>query len=161
MALFGATRSIRAGDHSRTQRMFRARIAAQGFTLIAMIAGSVYWQSDREKRKEFDVVVAKRKAKEKNEAWIRELEARDEEEKEIRAMRDAKRRGVPYVREEKNTGQPTKEDIEGQVTKMVKDVKNGKAKAAKEEVTEMVDEGEKKGKGIMDSLRETIGGKKS
>jgi len=90
-ALVGATRSIRAGDHNRTNRMFRARIYAQAFTLLAMVAGSMYWQSDREKRKEFDGVIAEKKAKEKNEAWIKELEARDEEEKQIRAAREARR----------------------------------------------------------------------
>jgi hypothetical protein len=68
--------------------MFRARIYAQGFTLVAMVAGSMYWKSDRQKRKEYDAAVAERKAKEKNEAWIRELEARDDEEKEIRAERE-------------------------------------------------------------------------
>merc|ERR1712093_284706 len=54
-ALYNASRSIRAGDSNRTNRMFRARIYAQGFTLLA-----------------------EKKAKEKNEAWIKELEARDE-----------------------------------------------------------------------------------
>ncbi|KAF7914008.1 uncharacterized protein EAF01_000414 [Botrytis porri] len=92
LALVGATRSIRAGDHNRTQRMFRARIYAQGFTLLAMVAGSMYWDSDRKKRKEFEGVLAEQKAKEKNEAWIRELEARDEEEKEMRRARDERRR---------------------------------------------------------------------
>ena len=51
----------------------------------------MYWSSDRDKRKEFDGVVAERKAKEKNEAWIRELEARDEENKEIAARKVAER----------------------------------------------------------------------
>jgi hypothetical protein len=60
---------------------------------VAMVAGSMYWQTDRQKRKEFDVVIAEKKAKEKNEAWIRELEARDEEERQIKAARDARRRG--------------------------------------------------------------------
>ncbi|EHL00376.1 hypothetical protein GLAREA_04516 [Glarea lozoyensis ATCC 20868] len=90
-ALFGASRSIRAGDHNKTNRMFRARIFAQGFTLIAMVAGSMYWEADRKKRKEFEGAVSERKAKEKNAAWIRELEARDEEEKEIRALREKRR----------------------------------------------------------------------
>lgn len=92
MALVGATKSMRVGDHNRTNRMFRARIYAQGFTLVAMVAGSVYWQGDRDKRKEFDAVVAEKKAKEKNEAWIRELEARDQEEKDIKARKEAWRR---------------------------------------------------------------------
>jgi DNA anti-recombination protein RmuC len=160
MALFGATRSIRSGDHNRTQRMFRARIAAQGFTLVAMVAGSMYWQTDREKRKEFDGVVAQRKAKEKNEAWIRELEARDEEEKEIRAMREARRRGekyVPTVREDKKEKVG---GIKGEVEKMVKDVKERKIKPAEKVVKEKVEEGEKKAKGILDSVRDMVGGKK-
>ncbi|KAH8594692.1 putative altered inheritance of mitochondria protein 31, mitochondrial, partial [Bisporella sp. PMI_857] len=83
-ALYGATKSIRAGDHNRTQRMFRARILAQGFTIVAMLAGSMYWQSDREKRKVFEGLLEEKKAKEKQEAWIRELEARDEEERQLR-----------------------------------------------------------------------------
>jgi ribosomal protein S11 len=71
--------------------MFRARIYAQGFTLVAMVVGSMYWKTDRQKRKEFDAVMAERKAKEKNEAWIKELEARDQEERELRAAREARR----------------------------------------------------------------------
>lgn len=59
-----------------------------------MVAGSMYWKSDRQKRKEFDVVVAERKAKEKNELWIKELEARDEEDKEIRAEKERRMRGI-------------------------------------------------------------------
>jgi hypothetical protein len=82
--------------------MFRARIYAQGFTLVAMVAGSMYWDSDRKRRKEFEDVVKERKAREKNEAWIKELEARDEEERMERARREARRRGVSVerVREE-------------------------------------------------------------
>ena len=90
-ALFGAARSIRAGDHATTNRMFRARIYAQGFTLVAMVAGSIYYQSDRDKRKQYDGIVSEKKAQEKNQAWIRELEARDEEDKMIRARRLAAR----------------------------------------------------------------------
>jgi hypothetical protein len=85
----GASRSIRSGDHNKTNRMFRMRIYAQAFTLIAMVAGSVYWNKDRQKRKEFESGVAERKAKKKNEAWIRELEARDREDSNDRAARRA------------------------------------------------------------------------
>lgn len=49
-----------------------------------MLAGSVYYASDREKRKVFEGGLAEKKAKEKNEAWIRELEARDREDREER-----------------------------------------------------------------------------
>jgi ribosomal protein S11 len=74
--------------------MFRARIYAQGFTLAALVVGSMYWKTDRQKRKEFDAVVLERKAKEKNEAWIRELEARDAEEKQFQAMREARMKAM-------------------------------------------------------------------
>lgn len=56
-----------------------------------MVAGSMYWQTDRQKRKEFDAVVAEQKAKEKNEKWIAELEARDEEAKAEKVARDLRR----------------------------------------------------------------------
>jgi hypothetical protein len=77
---------------------------------VAMVAGSMYWQTDRQKRKEFEGVVAERKAKEKNEAWIKELEARDEEEKEIRAMREARRRAVIEERERGSEAKSTVEE---------------------------------------------------
>lgn len=134
-ALLGATRAIRSGDHNKTNRMFRARIYAQGFTLVAMVAGSMYWQTDRQKRKEFDKVVLEEKAKEKNQAWIRELEARDEEEKEFRAAREKRRQlaaGTPPVK---------KDDVKPVIA------------------DSMVDPSEEKGS-ILNSLRGAWGGKK-
>lgn len=140
-ALLGATRSIRAGDHNRTNRMFRARIYAQGFTLIAMLAGSAYWQQDREKRKEFDGVIAEKKAKEKNEAWIKELEARDEEEKHIKAVREARRQGLPPPKEKK-------------VDVVQKDIEDGNG------ATSVVDASEGK-KGVFERVQDLVWGKKN
>ncbi|KAF2088982.1 hypothetical protein K490DRAFT_6905, partial [Saccharata proteae CBS 121410] len=91
MALVGATRSMRAGDHQKTNIMFRRRIYAQGFTLVAMAAGSMYWSSDREKRKEYNVLLEQKKQQEKRDAWIRELEARDEEDKAFKRAMDRRR----------------------------------------------------------------------
>ena len=79
---------MKSGDKYRTNRMFRRRIYAQGFTILAMVAGSAYWEGDRKKRKQYDDLVDERKKKEKYEAWIKELEARDEEEQELRKLRD-------------------------------------------------------------------------
>ena len=141
---------MRAGDHNRTNRMFRARIYAQGFTIVAMVAGSAYWQTDRQKRKEFEGAVAERKAQEKSEAWIRELEARDEEEKELRAIREARRRGEKYVPAEKV-------DVK-EVGKLVGDFKG---KVPEKAATDKVEEGEKKAVGVLDSVRALVGGKKS
>lgn len=67
--------------------MFRLRIMGQFFTIVAMVAGSMYYATEREKRKEFEGLLSQNRAKEKHEAWLRELEARDEEEKEMKARR--------------------------------------------------------------------------
>ena len=80
-ALYQATKSIRQGDHHQTNRMFRARIYAQGFTLIAIVAGSIFYKDERMKRKRFEQVVEDKKAIEKREKWIAELEARDREDR--------------------------------------------------------------------------------
>jgi len=146
MALFGASRSIRAGDHNRTNRMFRARIYAQGFTLVAMVAGSMYWQTDRQKRKEFDAVVAERKAKEKNEAWIRELEARDEEEKDLKEMRRKRAEG----RQAQTKKETPKEDKV--VEKVLEQVQSGNGAASVE--------GSETRKGVLESVQEMVWGKK-
>jgi hypothetical protein len=158
MALFGASRSIRTGDHNRTNRMFRARIYAQGFTLVAMIAGSMYWQTDRQKRKEFDKVVEERKAREKNEAWIRELEARDEEQKDIRRVREARRRGVSVDvvrREDEVKAAKIAKDREEKKGKVLEKIAEKGAGSVVEVETEV------KNKGVLDSVQEMIwGGKK-
>ncbi|KAL9615751.1 MAG: hypothetical protein Q9160_009286 [Pyrenula sp. 1 TL-2023] len=83
-ALYQASKSIRAGDHDRTNRMFRARIYAQGFTLVAILAGSFYYQDERMQRKEVEKKMADFKAKEKRDKWLRELEIRDREDREWR-----------------------------------------------------------------------------
>ncbi|KAI6246832.1 Respiratory supercomplex factor 1, mitochondrial [Erysiphe necator] len=88
-ALFNASRSIRVGDHNRTNRMFRARIYAQGFTVAAMVAGSMYWQTDRQKQKELQKIIDERKAQEKRARWLEELDYRDREAKEEQARKDA------------------------------------------------------------------------
>ncbi|KAI1614226.1 hypoxia induced protein conserved region-domain-containing protein [Exophiala viscosa] len=84
-ALYMATKSIRQGDHHQTNRMFRARIYAQGFTLLALVAGSFFYKDERLKRKVFETALEDKKNAEKREKWLRELEARDEEDKAWRA----------------------------------------------------------------------------
>lgn len=64
--------------------MFRARVLAQGFTVVAMVAGSMYYSKDREKTKELRKLKEQRDAEEKRQKWIRELEARDEEERAMK-----------------------------------------------------------------------------
>lgn len=83
-ALYRAYRSMRAGDSAEMNRMFRARIYAQAFTLVALVAGGMYYKAERKQRREFDQAVEERKGQEKRDAWLRELEIRDEEDREWR-----------------------------------------------------------------------------
>jgi len=157
-ALFGASRSIRAGDHNKTNRMFRARIYAQGFTLVAMVAGSAYWQTDRQKRKEFDKVVIERKAKEKNELWIKELEARDEEDKEMQAIKDARRAGRSsgISKTVAKVVQTEKEEKDNALSEKFAKSKTEDGKSA---ASSVVDENEKK-KGTLESVIDMVYGRK-
>ncbi|NJR31264.1 HIG1 domain-containing protein [bacterium] len=83
-ALYQAAMSIQVGDHQRTNRMFRARVYAQGFTLVAMVGGSYYWRDDRMKRKELEKAMTEKKQMEKRERWLQELEERDREDRNWR-----------------------------------------------------------------------------
>ncbi|KAF7533688.1 hypothetical protein G7054_g6857 [Neopestalotiopsis clavispora] len=80
-ALYNAWRAMRKGDHAQVQRMFRARIGAQAFTVCAIVAGGAYYGADREKRKELIKLEAQKRAEERHQKWLHELEVRDEEEK--------------------------------------------------------------------------------
>ncbi|KAK6521296.1 Respiratory supercomplex factor 1, mitochondrial [Arthrobotrys conoides] len=83
-ALYRASRSIRAGnDRDYTNKMFRRRIYAQAFTVAAMVGGSYYYADEHRARKNLETKVAEQKAKEKNRAWIKELEAREDERLEL------------------------------------------------------------------------------
>lgn len=65
-----------------------------------MLAGSMYWQEDRSKRKEFEGVMEEKKRMEKRDAWLRELEARDEEDKRFKEkMQKRRRRSEGEVKE--------------------------------------------------------------
>lgn len=65
--------------------MFRARIYAQGFTLVAVVAGGIFYKDERMRRKAFEMKLDEKKQTEKREKWLRELEARDKEDREWRA----------------------------------------------------------------------------
>ncbi|KAJ5631485.1 uncharacterized protein N7484_011585 [Penicillium longicatenatum] len=83
-ALYRAYRSMKAGDSAEMNRMFRARIFAQAFTLVSLVAGGMYFKTERQQRREFEKAVEERKSQEKRDAWLRELEIRDKEDREWR-----------------------------------------------------------------------------
>lgn len=107
-ALYGATKSIRRGDKYQTNRFFRARVYAQGFTLLCIVVGSIYWKEDRDKRKHYQGLLGEKRAREKKEAWIRELEARDREDElerqKTRARRESRRNAEAALRNGEGEG---------------------------------------------------------
>lgn len=90
-AFTGAYRAMRKGDHKRVNRMFRYRIAAQGFTILAMVAGGIYYNDDRHKEREMWKAKRDTEDEEKRQKWIKELEARDEEDKLAKDIMDKRR----------------------------------------------------------------------
>ncbi|KAF3896313.1 Respiratory supercomplex factor 1, mitochondrial [Trichophyton interdigitale] len=81
-ALFRAYRSMKMGDSVQVNRMFRARIYAQAFTLLAVCAGSVYYKTERDQRKQLEKAMDLKKQQAKRDAWLKELEIREQEDKD-------------------------------------------------------------------------------
>lgn len=75
---------MKAGDSVEMNRMFRARIYAQAFTLVAVVGGGMYFKTERKQRREFEQALELKKAQEKKDAWLRELEIRDKEDRDWR-----------------------------------------------------------------------------
>jgi len=93
-AIVGATRSMRKGDHKMTNLYFRRRLYAQAFTIAVLVAGNMYWQKDRLKRKDYEKKVAEKERMDKRDRWLRELEMRDEEDKAWKERMAKKARGA-------------------------------------------------------------------
>ena len=144
-ALYQASKSIRAGDHHQTNRMFRARIYAQGFTLVALVAGSIFYKDERLKRKVFEGALEEKKAAEKREKWLRELEVRDQEE---RAWRD--RIEEPY-RQAEDLAQRARGEATTQTSKATREVRGEVAK-----VKEQADKVLQDGKENLDEVRKEM-----
>ncbi|KAK1826239.1 hypoxia induced protein conserved region-domain-containing protein [Podospora conica] len=92
VAFTNAYRAMRRGNHEQVQRMFRARVAAQAFTVIAMVGGGMYYSADRHKAKEMWKLKEEQEAEEKRQKWIKELEVRDEEDKALKERLDKRRK---------------------------------------------------------------------
>ncbi|EYB28417.1 hypothetical protein FG05_09392 [Fusarium graminearum] len=140
-AFINAYLALRRGDSKQANRMFRARVAAQGFTVFAMLAGSMYYQKDREKTKELRQLQEQKDAEEKRQKWIRELEARDDEEKAMRAKLEKRRQQVQAQRAEEAqaTAAPTEASGSGGILSRVGLWPTG-SKDEKKDVEKVVEE---------------------
>ncbi len=106
-----------------------------------MVAGSYYYNADRLLRKEYEAVKAEQKAKEKNEAWIKELECRDQEEKERQKKNNKVRerqRKLPQREEddleEKNKGSILEAAKESKIVQELKKAAHDTAEVVKDVV---------------------------
>jgi len=158
-AFTNAYRAMRRGDHQRVQRMFRARVAAQAFTVLAMVAGGIYYAEDRNKSKELWKLKQQREAEEKRQKWNKELEVRDEEEKALRELVDKKRKRASERAANAETGA---EGVAAQARAALKEAKAVKGEAADAGTTEpssRTADGEKKSSsGVLGSLGGWFGG---
>jgi hypothetical protein len=135
-ALVGAGRALRANDHVRANIMFRRRVYAQGFTLLCVCAGGLYWSKDHERRKEFERLEREKAAADKRERWLAELQARDDED-------NAARDRVGLLKEKRRQREEAMRE---------------KVRAEGEEV---VEKGEESGKGLVEQAsRLWTGGKR-
>lgn len=69
--------------------MFRYRIYAQAFTLVSVVVGGIYYKSERAQRKELERAMEAKKSQAKRDAWLKELEVRDQEDREWRERHKA------------------------------------------------------------------------
>lgn len=83
------------------------------------MVGSIYWKEDRDKRKHYQGLLGEKRAREKKEAWLRELEARDREdelERQSRRARRESRRGIEAMSsDDENAGTQTVAAVGGGV----------------------------------------------
>lgn len=91
-ALISATKAMRKNDHHTANKMFRRRIYAQGFTIVAIVLGSGYYNKDKEARKKDIENEKERSRREKRDKWLAELDFRDAEERVLKKEREERRR---------------------------------------------------------------------
>ena len=86
VAVAMAARGVRTGNTRSAQVWFRWRVGLQGFTLLALVFGSIYYDKAFTEQKKSDEELAIEKARMREKLWIEELERRDNE------MKDRQRR---------------------------------------------------------------------
>ncbi|KAL2024842.1 hypothetical protein VTK56DRAFT_5663 [Thermocarpiscus australiensis] len=159
-AFINAYRAMRRGDHHKVQRMFRARVAAQGFTVLAMVAGGMYYAEDRHKQRELWKLKKQQEAEEKRQKWIKELEARDEEEKALREKLERRRKRAA----ERAAAETGTEGVAAQARAALKEAKATKQEAAGHETAEAsskaADNEQGPSSGVLSSLGSWFGGSK-
>ncbi|CCG82361.1 Altered inheritance of mitochondria protein 31, mitochondrial [Taphrina deformans PYCC 5710] len=91
VTLFGASVALRRGNQGSANKFFRWRIYAQGFTVAAMVAGSVYYGDTRVEAKREKEERERVRAVEARDRWLADLDAYEEERKAEEGRRAARR----------------------------------------------------------------------
>lgn len=124
--------------------MLRARIYAQGFTLIAIVCGGMYYGNERRQRREFEEALEQRRSQEKRDAWLRELEIRDKEDRDWRERHAAIEAAAKEAGKRKDMSQNGDE----------------KQKPEQDAARAPVEDADEKSLGVLDAVRELVSGRK-
>ncbi|GMF00443.1 unnamed protein product [Ambrosiozyma monospora] len=82
VAVAMAAKGVRTGNPKGAQVWFRWRVALQGLTIVALVAGSYIYDRQTKSVEKSEEELAIEKARMREKLWIEELERRDEEIKE-------------------------------------------------------------------------------
>ncbi|KAK3367456.1 hypoxia induced protein conserved region-domain-containing protein [Podospora didyma] len=155
-AFASAYRAMRRGDHNQVQKMFRARVAAQAFTVVCIVGGGLYYAEDRNKTKEIWKAQALKEEEEKRDKWIKELEARDAEDKALKERLDRRRQKAA----DRGSASAVTEAVAAQARAAFKSDKDARDVAEIEVRDQAASVEEKEGSGVLDTLGGWIGGSK-
>lgn len=115
-AVLLAVLNVKNGNKRKAQIWFRWRVALQGFTLIALVAGSYIYGTNKNERESHEEQLRK-KAKMREQLWIQELERRDEETKLRRQKAELARQKAKEMEQETSKLQQELKDLEERLKK--------------------------------------------
>lgn len=98
-AVIMAAKGVRTGNAPKAQFWFRWRVGLQGFTLIALVFGSIYYDKAFSAAQKTEEELAIEKAKIREKLWIEELERRDNEMKERQRRAELARKALEQKKE--------------------------------------------------------------